>query len=92
MMQHVIPLLVGRFGRRMAPCVFATDAEGMSERDCGGFGVVGARVPVDIADEALLVGPAGSRTITKLDGDISKLRGGQRELRRCYGVSWVPRQ
>ena len=91
-MKQAIPFLVAYLGRQMAPCVFATDAEGVNQQDLGGYGVVGAQVPLDVAEAALLAGPAGGRTITKLNGDITKLRDGHRELRRCYGVSRLPRQ
>jgi hypothetical protein len=92
MMKQMIPFLTARLNRQMAPYVFATDAEGVNETDLGGFGVVGARVPTAVSEEALLAGPAAGRTITKLNGDIAKLRDGSRELRRCFGVSRVPRQ
>ena len=65
MMKQMIPFLTARLNRQMAPYVFATDAEGVNETDLGGYGVVGARVPTAVSEEALLAGPAAGRTMTK---------------------------
>ena len=48
MMARILPGVSTEMGLPMAPFMYATDAMGKSERDAGGFGVVGKAFDLDV--------------------------------------------
>ena len=90
-MRHLICAMEARLGDEVAPCVLAADAEGPNEVDAGGFGVVGTLVDPELAEATYMKSHRPGRTVARLDGSVSSLVSGEKELRRTYGVSRVPR-
>ena len=54
--------------------------------------MVAAPISAALAEEGLMAGSKAGTTITALNGDVSKLKGGAKELARRIAVSMVPRE
>ena len=74
-MAHTIIFLRADLGAPLSPYLFATDAQGASDEDAGGFGIVGAFVGQELAQRCFETGPLPAKTVVKLDGDVNKLLG-----------------
>ena len=91
-MRHLVPFMQAVLNRPVGRTIVATDAEGNNDVDFGGYGAVAAQVRSELAEEALRVGTRAGRVVAKLDGSIAKWVSGERELKRCIGVSKLPRE
>ena len=89
-MRSLIPLMVARLSKPLATTVFAADAQGAGEGDLGGFGVVGATMSEEDVMQLYRSGRQARRTVVSLDGDVSRVRHVDRELRRCFPVTSLP--
>ena len=92
LMRDLVPVLRHRMNKPAAPLLFATDAEGVNNEDYGGYGMVAAPIQESLAEAVLLAGSKAGRTITALNGDVSKLKSGAKELARRVAVSRVPQE
>ena len=91
-MRHLAPFMQAVVNHPVGRTIVATDAEGSNDSDFGGYGAVAAQVRSELAEEALRVGTRAGRVVAKLDGSIAKWVSGERELKRCIGVSKLPRE
>ena len=77
-------------GAPLAPYIFATDAMGNNDLDRGGFGIVGAKAPPSLIEQAFELGTTPGRTISSLDGDIRFLKHPEKEMARHIPYSPLP--
>ena len=81
-MQSVVPMIQLDLGLKRPPLLFATDAMGASERDHGGYGVVGTPASAAEIDDVYQRARQLSYTVPRVDGDLSGLRRPERVLVR----------
>jgi hypothetical protein len=81
-MASVIPALSADVGARLAPVVFASDAQGVGEGDVGGWGIVASDVDQDTARRCLHVGMRPGLTVVKLSGGSNGSKRPDLQLRR----------
>ena len=74
------------------PMVLATDAMGVNEVDHGGWGIAATLASKEDLDQLFDVAGSPGYTVIRPDGDVSRLRDPNKELRRAVPCSSVPRQ
>ena len=67
-MAGLVLSLYADVGARIAPYVYATDAQGAGEGDHGGWGIVGTPLPRAFGELLFSKGTRPGRNVTKLDG------------------------
>ena len=66
--------LYAHVGARIAPYVYATNAQGAGEGDRGGWGIVGTPIPRAFGELLFSKGTRPGRNVTKLDGTFGVKR------------------
>jgi hypothetical protein len=87
----LVPALRHQLFRPTWPVVFATDAEGANNQDCGGFGVVATATTLDVAMDTITSSKRAGFTVAKMDGSLNALKNPEKELKACVPVTQVPR-
>jgi len=90
MMAAVVPFFRMSLSRPVADWVVAMDAEGANDFDAGGFGVVMARASQHLVELTVLRDGRPGRTIAKLNGDLTRVRQRQKELKALVAMSFLP--
>ena len=91
-MARLVPLMRMPLHHRMAPWIYATDAEGDNNFDNGGYGIVACECAEELAERTWLTGARPGHTVCRLDGRISHLTSGEKELESRIPVSRVPQE
>ena len=91
-MQQLIPAMCCDLSKPSAPLVFSSDAEGVNDLDCGGFGIVGTKVDPGLADAVIAAGTRPGHTVSRLDGRVGHLNRADKEIAGRIPVSKVPRE
>jgi len=89
-MANLVPLLFYDAGAPLAPTVFATDAMGSNEADNGGFGIVAAAPEAALITAAWSCGQRPGYSVTRLDGDVSRLSDPDKASRARIPHARVP--
>ena len=89
-MADVLPLIFFNAGAPIGDTLFATDAMGANEHDHGGFGIVGSTPAAHLLCEAWECGQRPGHTVTRLDGDTSRLLDPEKALRGQVPHARVP--
>jgi hypothetical protein len=90
-MADTIALVEFDVGAPLAPVLFATDAMGATEADCGGYAVVGTEPPRQVIEQCFEAGNHPRLTVVKLTGDVDRLLGKDRPLTPKIPYSPLPR-
>jgi hypothetical protein len=90
-MATVVPMMFADVGAPLSRVIFAGDAQGHSEGDNGGFGVVAADVSDQTVRECLLVGLRPGLSVTRLDGSFNGRARPDLEFRRGIPFTQLPR-
>ena len=72
------------------PMVLATDAMGANEVDHGGWGIAATLASKEDLEQLFDVAGSPGYTVIRPDGDVSRLRDPNKELRRAIPCSFVP--
>ena len=89
-MLRVVPAMYAKLNRPACPLLFATDAEGANDTDCGGWGMTVAWAGKDLVESCIRQGLRPARTICRLDGTTTQLLNQNKELKARYGASHIP--
>jgi len=89
-MAHVTATLYYDMSKPVSPWVLASDAEGVNDKDFGGYGVMCAYAGAELVEEVLRRGTRAGRTITQLDGSVERLARRGKELLAKVSVSRLP--
>lgn len=85
-------LCVLDLGAEIPNTVFAIDAMGANDSDCGGYAVVGASVSHEMAVDCWKAGPHPLKTVVRLDGQVSNLLKPVSKLEARIPICRLPAQ
>ena len=92
-MADAVMLMYADLGAPLSSWIYATDAMGAGETDeTGGFGIVGLEVDDKLRDKTFTTGCTPGFTVTRLDGDLSRLHNPDREFLRSIPTTMVPHE
>ncbi len=91
-MASAVPALFADLGSPLAPVLFATDAQGASDADVGGCGIVGPDVDESLGRQVFEVGRKPGYSVTRLSGEFTGLRRPQEVIARRVPFSRLPPQ
>ncbi len=91
-MASAVPALFADLGSPLAPVLFATDAQGASDADAGGCGIVGRDVDESLGRQVFEVCRKPGYSVTPLSGEFTGLRRPQEVIARRVPFSRLPPQ
>jgi len=90
MMRSLLPLAELNLGARPPPLLFATDAMGATDDDCGGFGIVGTPIAEHEIRDVFVRARQLAYSVPRVDGVLSGLKRPERVLTRTVPSTVLP--